>query len=196
MGQYDRTMKLLVDSNPEAMARFVLHEWQKQQGIDLPEPAITSVKQLSSEFQGEELDGDGVWLLEGPDGPLYLVEVEYQSSLDPTMPLRSLEYLARARKKHWKICGKLPVIAAVVYLFHNRDMPVPPLTWPGPGEQTVMAFHYLSINMKDLSREDLLALREPELWPLVLLTKGGVDRIIVKTMFAELLEKSSTRHSP
>ena len=189
MGQYDRTMKLLVDTNPEAMARFVLHEWRKQQEEDLPETQITAVTLLSEEFQGEELKGDGVWLIEGPEGPLYLVEIEYQSVLDTTMPLRSLEYLARAKKKHWKTCGKLPVIAVVIYLFDEMNMPDCPLHWPAPHGQTAMVFHYLIIKMKELPREDLLALREPALWPLILLTGGTVDRILIEEMFAELLEQ-------
>ena len=123
MGQYDRTMKLLVDSNPEAMARFVLREWQKQEGSVLPDINNIAVTQLSGEFQSEELDADNVLLIEGPDGPLYLVEVEFQSTLHPYMPLRSLQYIARAKKKHWKHYGHLPVIAAVIYLFDDEHIP-------------------------------------------------------------------------
>src|SRR6516162_8272155 len=131
MGQYDETMKSLVDNDPEALTRFILHEWQKQQQMVLPLMKITAVKQLNSEFQStskhsqrtakrsksesesEELAADSVLLVEGPDGPLYLIELEFQSNLHPYMPLRSLEYLIRAKKKHWKTCGHLPVLAAV-----------------------------------------------------------------------------------
>jgi hypothetical protein len=35
MGQYDRTMKLLVDANPVVMAQFVLREWEKQEDLVL-----------------------------------------------------------------------------------------------------------------------------------------------------------------
>ena len=186
MGQYDRAMKLLTESNPEAMARFVLHEWRKQQAPGEPEVEIVAVTLLSEEFQSEELKGDGVWLVEGPAGPLCMVEMEYQSALDATMPLRSLEYLARAKKKHEKICGKLPVISVVIYLFDEKDMPDCPLNWPGLYATTAMVFYYLIIQMKDLSREEFLALREPALWPLALLTKGEVDRILIEEMFADL----------
>jgi hypothetical protein len=189
VGQYDRAMKLLVESNPEAMARFIFHEWHKQQGAKGPEVPITAVTLLSEEFQSEELKGDGVWLVEGPEGPLYLVEIEYQSVLDPTMPLRSLEYLARAKKKHWKTCGELPVLGVVIYLFDEDSMAGCPLRWPGLNGTTALVFQYLTINMKELAREELLALREPALWPLALLTKGKVDRILIETMFAELLEQ-------
>src|SRR5947209_2362213 len=140
MGQYDRTLKLLVDTNPEAMARFVLQQWQKQEGTIVPEARIATVTQLSGEFQSEELDGDNVLLVEGPEGPLYLIEVEFQSTLHPYMPLRSLEYCARAKKKHWKTYGDLPIIAAVIYLFDEANMPAPPLQWTGPNGQTTLLF--------------------------------------------------------
>ncbi|HVU65548.1 MAG TPA: hypothetical protein VHD63_00395 [Ktedonobacteraceae bacterium] len=196
MGQYDRAIKLLVDTNPEAMARFVLQEWQKQTKKYLPDLSIAAVKQLSTDFQEENLEGDGAYLLEGPEGPLYLMQAEYQSRLDPMMPLRSLEYLARMKKKHWKICGHLPVIAVVFYLFKSEDILSSPLRWPGPLETTSLYFNYLVINMQDVPREEILALQEPELWPLVLLTKGNVDRILVEEMFGDLLERKLYRTLP
>ncbi len=196
MGQYDRAMKLLVDTNPEAMVRFVFHEWQKQTKKSLPDLSIAAVKQLSTDFQEESLEGDGAYLLEGPEGPLYLMQAEYQSRLDPLMPLRSLEYLARAKKKHWKVCAHLPVIAVVFYLFKSEEVLSSPLLWPGPLETTSLYFNYLVINMQDIPREEILALREPELWPLVLLTKGTVDRILVEEMIADLLERKLYRTLP
>src|SRR5579883_917376 len=189
MGQYDRTIKLLVDSNPEAIARFVLYAWQKQAGITLPNIQITSVTQLSTEFQSEEREADAVLLLEGPEGPLCLVQLEYQSRLHPFMPLRSLEYCARAKIKHWKEYGDLPIIAVVIYLFDEENVPEPPLRWLAPNGQTTLLFSYLSIKLKSFPREELLALHQPELWPLILLTEGKVDRIIVREMFADLIEQ-------
>src|SRR5258707_176420 len=181
-------MKLLVESNPEAMARFVFNEWRKRQGADAPEIQITSVTLLSEEFQSEELKGDGVWLINGPDGPLYMASVEYQSTLTPIMPIRSLEYLARGKKKHWKTCGKLPVMGIMFFLFDEETTLDCPMIWLGPNGTTAMAYNYLIINLKTVPREEVLALQEPALWPLALMTKGQVDRIIVKEMFDDLLE--------
>ena len=182
-------MKLLVDANPVAMAQFVLREWEKQEDLVLAGGEITTVTQLSSEFQSEELDGDNLLLVEGAEGPLYLVEVEFQSTLLPYMPLRSLEYCARAKKKHWKDYGNLPVLAAVIYLFDDERTPVPLLRWSAPGGRTGMVFDYLSIRLKSLPRAELQSLQRPEFWPLVLLTEGEVDRILVGEMFTELLEQ-------
>lgn len=189
MGRYDRTIKSLTESHPEAVARFVLHQWHKQTGADTSQFPITSVKLLSEEFPDKDLKGDGVMLVEGPAGPLYLLEVEYQSTLDSTMPVRSLEYLACAKKKHEKVCAELPVLGAVIYLLNENNMPDCPLHWPAPGERTAMIYNYLLINIKQLPRAELLALQEPALWPLALLAKEPVDRPLIKTMFAELLEQ-------
>jgi hypothetical protein len=188
MGRYDRAMKLLVDSSPEAMVRFVLHLWQKGKETTLPVMPITKVSQLSGEFQSEELDADTVLLVEGPEGPLYLVELEFQSTLHPYMPLRSLEYCARAKKKHWKAYGNLPIIAVVIYLFDGKKIPDPPLRWADPNGQTTMVFWYLPIALKMLPRQELLELHEPALWPLALLTEGAVDRIMIESMFTDLIE--------
>jgi hypothetical protein len=47
-------------------------------------------------------------LVEEPDGPFCLLELEVQSRLHPFLPRRSLEYCVRARIKHWKEYGDLP----------------------------------------------------------------------------------------
>ncbi|HEX7733949.1 MAG TPA: hypothetical protein VF458_03775 [Ktedonobacteraceae bacterium] len=187
MGQYDTIMKLLVDKAPEAVAQFVLNEWQKQEGADTLNIQVTSVTLLSEEFQSEELKGDGVWLIHGLDGPQMLASVEYQSTLPPIMPIRSMEYLARSKKKHWKMCGQLPAMGVVLYLFDEEDTAECPMIWPGPNGTTTLAYNYLLTNLRTVPREEVLALQEPALWPLALLTQGPVDRIIVKDMFADLL---------
>ena len=193
MGQQDHNphdfnMKALVDSNPEAVARFVLHEWHKHKHIEMPEVKITKVSQLSAEFEAKKLEGDGVLLVEGPEGPLYLFEIEFQSKLHSYMPLRSLVYLAKAKEKHWKAYDHLPVLAAIIYLYVDKDTPQFLEHWPAPYEQTAMDFSYLSIFLKHLSRQEIMALGEPALWPLALLTAEPVDRILVRTMFKELLK--------
>jgi hypothetical protein len=189
MGEYDHRMKALVDSNPQAIARFVLSQWRKQKKIEMPEVTLQKVVQLSAEFEGKELEGDGVLLVEGSAEPLYLLEIEFQSALHRYMPLRSLEYLIKAKKKHWNAYGHLPVLSAVIYLFDVDKTEDFLESWPAPYELTSMVFHYLSISMKKLPRSELMALQEPTLWPLVLLADDGqVDRVLIQTMFQELLE--------
>src|SRR5579883_927342 len=196
MGTYDRTLKLLIDANPAAIARLALYAWQKQEPGGALNFTITSVTQLSFKIQSEEREADAVLLLEGPDGPLCLLELEVQSRRHPFMPLRSLEYCVRAKIKHWKEYGDLPILAVMLYLFDEDNIPQPPLRWRAPDGQTTLVFFYLPISLKLLPREELLGLHEPELWPLVLLTDGPVDRILIQKMFADLLEQKLYRTLP
>jgi hypothetical protein len=190
MGEYDRTMKSLVDSNPEAIIRFVLDQLYKQRKRKPLEIQIKRVVQLNTEFPKEELEGDGLFLVEGPHEPLYLIEVEFQSTAQAHMPVRLLEYLAGAKKKHWKAYEHLPVLATVIWLFDEEEkLPNSPMAWLGIDRDAEVIFHYLSIPLRSLSRQDVLALGEPTLWPLALLTKEPVDRRIVERMFSEWLEK-------
>jgi hypothetical protein len=82
----------------------------------------------------------------------------------------------------------LPIIAAVIYLFHEKDLPVPPLRREAPDGRIVLWFSYPSISLPALSREDRLTLHRPELWPLILLTKEPVDRIIVTQILTDFME--------
>lgn len=66
-------------------------------------------------------------------------------------------------------------------------MPEPPLVWELFDGQKNLVFDYVSIKLHDLPREEILALNQPGLLPLSLLTQGKIDRIIVKEMFEELL---------
>jgi hypothetical protein len=190
MGEYDKTIKLLMDTNPEALFRFVLNQWRRHMDRTLPETPMTVATQLNVDFQSADIEGDNLLLIAGPDGPSYLAEIEFQSTLDTTMSLRSLAYCVQAKKKHGKNYGHLPIIAVVIYLFDDaKNVPEPPLHWSALNGATTMDFYSLSIHLKNLSREELLAWPDQELRPLALLTDGPVDRIIVSNMLTELRER-------
>jgi len=118
-----------------------------------------------------------------------MVQLEFQSRPNVLMPLRSLEYCIRARKKYWRVYGDLPVIAVVIYLFDEKHLPIPPMHWAAPDGRATLWFSYLSISLPALPREQVLALRRPELWPLALLTKEPVDRILVEEMLTDAVEQ-------
>lgn len=61
----------------------------------------------------------------------------------------------RAKRKHWKEYGDLPIIAAVLYLFDEGPVPEPPLRWQAPDGQTTLLFFYVSIRLKAFPREEL-----------------------------------------
>lgn len=181
MGTYDHTMKALVDADPEAIAQFVLRQWRLSRGIAVQEAEIQSIEQLNTEFQGTEAEADGLLLITTRRGRL-LIHIEFQSKRDPLMSDRQLDYCRRARHKH----GPLDILSCVIYLRDDRQIEEPPWCWYFEGQVT-MALDFVCIKLWEFPREELLVLNQPGLLPLALLTKGKVDRILVKEMFETLL---------
>lgn len=172
MGVYDHMMKVLIDHYPKALTQFAWDQWGPQWPDDSPVAMaeINQVTLLNTEFKTTDLEADSVLLVEGSHGLKCMVQLEFQSRPDELMPLRSLEYYLRAKKKYWDVYGDLPVSAAVIYMFDEEHLPVPPMRWSAPDGQTSLWFSYVSISLPAMPREQLLALHRPELWPLVLLT--------------------------
>lgn len=188
MGKYDRIMKLLVDGNPRAIVQFVLQRLQLTRGLIIKVDGIEVLGQLSTEFQGTEADADGLLLVTTEDGRQFLVHIEFQRKRDPLMGDRLLDYCLRARRKHSPKNGPpLPILSCVIFLIDDGQVPEPPLTWELFDGQKNLVFDYVCIKLWETPREELLALNQPGLLPLSLLTKGEVNRIIVKEMFDELL---------
>jgi hypothetical protein len=185
-------MNVFVDRHPDAITQLVFHLWGQQWPDDLPltEHEVTRVTPRSTACKTTDLDADTVLMVEGPEGPACLIQLEFQGRPDPLMPLRSLESCTRAMKKYWNVYGDLPIIAAVISMFDDKGhLPLPLLRWKTPNGRTMMWFSYLSISLPALSREELQALHRPELWPLILLTKEPIDRRIVREMLTNLVEQ-------
>jgi len=64
------------------------------------------------------------------------------------------------------------------------------MRWSAPDGRTALWFSYLSISLPAMPREQVLALHRPELWPLVLLAKEPVDRILVSEMLTDVVEQN------
>jgi hypothetical protein len=182
LGPYDQTMKSLVAASPQEIAEFILHQTESQMGFRFQEE-IKTVSLLNTQFEGYEVDADGLLQIITTDEEELLLHIEFQSSRDTTMSDRQLEYSFRARKK----CGEKPVISCVIYLRPDGKLQEPPLCWQFRGHK-FMAFDYICIKLWELTREELLALNQPALLPLTLLTKGGASRTIVDEVFQGLRE--------
>lgn len=183
MGEYDHAMKLLVDADPLALARFVLRQNERTRHLAEAEQSLKLVSQLNTEFQGTEARADGLLMLEyGPSRP-FLAHIEFQSSHDTTMGERMVDYGHRVRQKY----GPLPIAACVIYLREDEAVQEPPYYWPFFEGPPTLTFDYTCIKLWEVERAELLGLNRPALLPLALLTKGGANRRIVKEMFQELL---------
>lgn len=178
MGDWDKSLKTLVASSPQAFVEWILRE------MDIETEGIESVTQLNTEFQGYNLDADALLLVTMADKEEALIHIEFQSTQDDEMPDRLLEYCRRARKKY----GPKPIISSVIYLRDVGKVPEPPYCWGLKNGRKLMAFDYLSIKLYEEETQSLFDLKQPAILPLTLLTKGGASRTIVTEVFNELLE--------
>lgn len=177
MGDWDKSMKTLVASCPQAFADLIL----RQTGVQVRE-------MLSTEFKGYDLEADGLFMAGMRDGEDILVLLEFQSSNDKEMGERLLEYSFRAKSRY-----KKPVSACVIYLRQDGIVPEPPLVWEFRNGKRNLIFDYTCIKLWEMEAEELLAFGQPVLLPLTLLTKRGANRIIVEEMFEQLL--ASRQHN-
>jgi len=176
-------MKVLVDADPLAIARFVLSQSERMRSLAEAGSGLKLLARLSTEFPGTKAEADGLLHLETGLGEPFLALVESQSTRDGTMGDRLIDYCRRTRRKH----GPLPIVACVIYLRPDGIIEESPHTWPSLGGGVSMIFDYVCIKIWEVPREEILALKQPSLLPLVLLTKGPVDRILIKETFEELI---------
>ncbi len=115
------------------------------------------------------------------DGKKMLLHVEFQTYNDTTMPERLLRYNVAARSKY-----KLPVLSFVLYLLKDGNIVPSPLRWTVPSGEEVLQFHFHSIEIGDLSEQDIRGIGEINLLPLLPLTRDGATRNIVSSMLREL----------
>ena len=177
-GDWDKSMKSLVAGCPLAFAELALRH------VDIETKGINVVSLLETEFQGYDVDADGLLLVETLEEEEILVHIEFQSTRDTNMPDQQLEYCFRAREKH----GKKPIVSCVIYLRNVGNVPEPPHCWKF-GEKKLMVFDYVVFDLSKMDSESIVALHEPAMLPLTILTKGGANRTIIEGVFNELREK-------
>jgi predicted transposase YdaD len=164
-GQWDDSLKMFISENPQDFASW-LFEGAQVKG------------KLLTEFKTRTIDADALLevVLNGED---MLLQIEFQSTNDPTIGARLLEYNFEAKREH-----KLPVHSCVIYLKNDGDVPKSPLKWKLPNGQEVLQFHYQSIELGRLPTEALRRTRLTGLLPLLILTKDGATHEVVEEVIA------------
>ncbi len=164
-GQWDDSLKMFISENPQDFASW-LFEGAQVRG------------KLLTEFKTRTIDADALLevMLNGED---MLLQIEFQSTNDPTIGARLLEYNFEAKREH-----KLPVHSCVIYLKNDGDVPRSPLKWKLPNGQEVLQFHYQSIELGRLPTEALRRTRLTGLLPLLILTKDGATHEVVEEVIA------------
>jgi len=166
-GPWDDTLKMFISENPQDFASWLFGGAQ-----------VTG--KLRTEFKKRTIDADAL-LDVIQDGERFLVHIEFQSTNDPNIGERLLEYSFEAKREH-----KLPVYSCVIYLRDYGDVPQPPLRWEVTNGLEVLQFHYRSIELGKIPTEDLRQTRRVGLLPLLILTKGGATYEVVEEVIADL----------
>ncbi len=164
---WDESMRKLLRIDPQAF-------------VDLVLPQAQYVKLRSEQLKAWNLEVDALVEVVVENEPM-LTHYEFQTYNDPTMPERLLRYNVLARSEY-----NLPVLSCVIYLLKDGTVKQPPLSWDIPTRKNMLQFEYETIEMGELTPQDILKTGQAVLLPLLPLTKGGATREVVDTMFTRL----------
>lgn len=166
-GDWDDSLKMLVNDNSQDFVTW-LFKGAKATG------------KVLTQFKKRTIDADA--LVEAiQEGDRFLAHFEFQSTNDPGIAERLLEYNFEARRVH-----KLPVYSCVIYLRSDGEVPKPPLVWNIPDGREVLRFHYLSIELGELFTEEIRRVGRVGLLPLLILTKDGARHEVVEEVITGL----------
>ena len=166
-GDWDDSLKMFIGENAQDFVSWLFE-------------GAEATGKLLTEFKKRTIDADA--LIEAFQyGNRFLAHFEFQSSNDPNIAERLLEYNFEARRTH-----KLPIYSCVIYLKNNGDVPKPPLVWTIPSGQEVLRFHYLSIEFDKIVTEEIRRTGRVGLLPLMLLTRDGARHEVVEEIITRL----------
>lgn len=120
-----------------------------------------------SQYQMREVRLDALIEVEY-EGQRFLINIEFQSTKDETMGGRLLIYSFEVQQEY-----NLPVLSCVIYLQKVSSTSKPPLCWDLPGGRRVLWFDYLSIELAEMTTDELREMNLLGLLPLFILSKGG-----------------------
>ncbi len=165
--EWDDSLKMLINDNSQDFVTWLFS-------------GAKATGKLLTQFKKRTIDADA--LVEAiQDGDRFLAHFEFQSTNDPRIAERLLEYNFEARRVHM-----LPVYSSVIYLKSDGEVPKPPLIWKIPGDREVLRFHYLSIELGELYTEEIRRTGRVGLLPLLLLTKDGARHEVVEEVITGL----------
>jgi predicted transposase YdaD len=166
-GDWDDSLKMLVNDNAQDFVTWLFK-------------GAEATGKLLTQFKKRTIDADAL-VGAVQDGDQFLAHFEFQSTNDPRIAERLLEYNFEARRAH-----NLPVYSCVIYLKSDGLVPKPPLVWKIPGGREVLRFHYLSVELGGLFTEELRQTGRVGLLPLLLLTKDGARHEVVEEIITGL----------
>jgi len=164
---WDDSFKILLSENPQDFVELVMPEAQFQ-------------GKLLTEFTGRKAVADGLLKITAKGKPR-LLHIEVQSTNEPDMAERLLDYALRAKREH-----QCAVSSYVIYLREQGEVPQSPLHWYDADEQATLTFHYQVIELYKMKPQDVRQWGLPGLLPLLLLTRGGATHEIAEEVVTGL----------
>ena len=151
--------------------------------VNLFLPGAQYLDERPQKLQSHPRTTDGLVKVQLEDD-IMLIHFEFQSHNDTTMAKRLQEYNMLIWNEF-----EIPVLSCVIHLLGDGHIAPSPLvrTLPaGAGGKKIHDFYYETIEVGDLKADDILAMHQPGLLPLLTLTQGGATREVVQRMFNEL----------
>ena len=171
MGDWDDSIKIFIRENAQDLVTWLWKEAHVK-------------RHLQTEYKVRTIEADSVLEIElENNGKGMLFHIEIQSTRDPNIAERLLQYSVEAKNQH-----KLPVYSCVIYLRDVGDVPQPPLRWQRLDGQDYLVFDYLSIELASIPVEELKQTGLVGLKPLFVLARGGTDPAVVKEVVTDLGE--------
>jgi hypothetical protein len=174
MGDWDDSLKVFINDNAQDFATWIL------KGAQVTRKLLTEFKIRTIEADSLlEITLDGLGVTE--DEAKLLLHIEIQSTKDPKIGERLLQYSFEEQREH-----QLPVLSCVIYLRDVGEVPQPPLQWKLPSGRDVLWFDYVSIELGRISAEELRQVGLIGLLPLLILTKDGATRQVMEEVIEKL----------
>ncbi len=170
---WDDSLRKLVRANPQAFVSWILGDAE-------------FIRELPEKLKSWKLEVDAL-LRTSVKGHQMLLHIEFQTYNDLEMAERLLRYNVLLRSEY-----KLPVVSCVIYLLRDGTVPPSQLIWDAPTGRDVIHFFFESIELGELTPDDLLGMEQPGLFPLLPLTKGGIRKEVTEHMFASLKDSEQT----
>ena len=177
MGDWDDAIKIYISDSAQELLEWIYGT------------RIVVKRKLQTEFKVRTIEADALletevieFEAEEEAEPL-LFHIEVQSTNDPQIPARLLRYSFSAREEH-----HLEVCSCVIYLRDVGPVPQPPLRWQRSNGKVTLVFDYTVVELAKIPLEDLKQTGRISLLPLLVLTQGGANRVIMQEVITELAE--------
>ncbi|GHO94289.1 hypothetical protein KSF_043370 [Reticulibacter mediterranei] len=157
-----------------------------QDFLDWLHPGSFFTGKMSGKFESFEIEADAMHETIFCDEQI-LAHFEFQSTTDPAMAQRLLEYIVIAFRHY-----KCPVISYVIYLKPCKNVPKTPFVLKSADGEEILRLNYHVVMLAEIPYETLLAKGLRGLLPLVPLAAGGAKQEVIEEVIQRLLPAHDT----